>query len=294
MKKVDYKLLRLLDLVIKEQGFEKAASKLNITQSAVSQRIKQLENEFGELLVTRTIPPVPTQLGKKLLKLLYHVNLIEHQIFDDELGNIETIPISINADSLATWFLPSIQSVLQDSDLRLNITIEDETRTLNNLLTGEAVAAISTHSKPIINGKCDYIGSLDYILVSSPEFAQRYFKCGVTRDALLKAPIVTFHSSLDQHHIFLQEYFDITPGNLLSHIVPSSEAYIQLVLQDSACCMIPKQQIIEELENGTIINLEPKLSQKKKLYWHRYNFESVPIQKLTIAIKENAHRYLHG
>ncbi|OOF69510.1 LysR family transcriptional regulator ArgP [Rodentibacter caecimuris] len=292
MQKIDYKSLRLLDLIIKEQGFEKASNKLNITQSAVSQRIKLLENEFGELLVTRTNPPKPTELGKKLLKLLYHVNLLEHDIFDNGGVNIESIPISINADSLATWFLPAVQEILTEPTLRLNIQIEDETKTLDSLISGDVIAAISTYPKPIINGKCDYIGSLDYILASSPQFAEQYFPSGVNKEALLKAPIATFSRSSDLHHIFLQEHFGISPGNLISHIVPSSEAYIQLILQHSACCMISKQQIRNELETGKIINLLPNLVQQKKLYWHRYNLESESIKKLSLCIKEKGTKLL--
>lgn len=292
MQNVDYKSLRLLDLIVKEQGFEKASNKLGITQSAVSQRIKQLENEFGELLVTRTVPPKPTALGQKLLKLLHHVRLIEHDIFDNGGINIETIPISINADSLATWFLPAVNEILTDPSLRLNINVADETYTLNNLLSGNVVGAVSTHPKPIINGKCDYIGSLDYIFVASPKFAETFFPHGVNRESLLKAPVLAFSAEMDQHNLFLQEYYGISPGNLISHIVPSSEAYISLLLQDVACTMISRQQITKELENGSIINLEPKLVQHKKLYWHRYNLESESIQRLTKCIVENGHKLL--
>lgn len=292
MQNIDYKSLRLLDLIVKEQGFEKASNKLGITQSAVSQRIKQLENEFGELLVTRTVPPKPTELGQKLLKLLSHVRLIEHDIFDNGGVNIETIPISINADSLATWFLPAVHEILTDPSLRLNINVEDETYTLNNLLSGNVVGAVSTHPKPIINGKCDYIGSLDYVFVASPKFAQTFFPHGVNRESLLKAPVLAFSAEMDQHNLFLQEYYGISPGNLISHIVPSSEAYISLLLQDAACTMISRQQIAKELANGSIINLEPKLVQHKKLYWHRYNLESDSIQRLTKCIVENGHRLL--
>lgn len=289
--KIDYKLIRILDLVIKEQGFEKAAARLDVTQSAVSQRIKQLENEFGELVISRTTPPKPTELGKKLIKLLYHVNLMERDIFDNDYGNIEIIPISINADSLATWFLPAIKDVLEDAQFRLHIEVDDETLTLNHLISGNVLGAISTQGKPIINGKCDYIGCLDYIFVATPTFAKHYFPDGVTKESLLRAPVISFSSNSDQHHLFLQEYFEITPGNLVSHIVPSSEAYIQLILQHSACCMVPKQQIKEELESQEIINLMPELLQQKKLYWHRYNLESEPIRRLTKAIKENAVSY---
>ena len=67
MKRPDYRTLQALDAVIRERGFERAAQKLCITQSAVSQRIKQLENMFGQPLLVRTVPPRPTEQGQKLL-----------------------------------------------------------------------------------------------------------------------------------------------------------------------------------------------------------------------------------
>ena len=44
----DYKLLTALDAVLREQSFDKAAKRLHITQSAISQRIKLLEAEHGQ------------------------------------------------------------------------------------------------------------------------------------------------------------------------------------------------------------------------------------------------------
>lgn len=64
MKRPDYRTLQALDAVIRERGFERAAQKLCITQSAVSQRIKQLENMFGQPLLVRTVPPRPTEQGQ--------------------------------------------------------------------------------------------------------------------------------------------------------------------------------------------------------------------------------------
>ncbi|HAE78338.1 LysR family transcriptional regulator ArgP [Morganella morganii] len=292
MKNLDYKSLRLLDLVIKEQGFEKASAKLFVSQSAVSQRIKQLENQIGEILLTRTVPPKPTEYGQKLLGLLYHVTLLEHDSFSKSGNEVITIPIAVNADSIATWLFPTIKTFLNDYSVRLDIKLDDETKTLSHLLKGEVVGAVSLQPLPIIGGKCDYIGALDYIFVSSKSFAEKYFKNGVTQDALLKAPIVSFNKETDTHHDFLQQYFSLTPGSLNSHIVPSSEAYIQLVLQDSACCMIPRQQIKDKLDSGEIINLVPSLSQQKKLYWHRYQPESDTMKRLSTVIIENIKKYL--
>ena len=64
----DYKLLQALDAVVREQHFERAAKALHLTQSAVSQRIKQLEQLVAQPLLIRTNPLRATELGQQLLR----------------------------------------------------------------------------------------------------------------------------------------------------------------------------------------------------------------------------------
>ena len=110
MKRPDYRTLQALDAVIRERGFERAAQKLCITQSAVSQRIKQLENMFGQPLLVRTVPPRPTEQGQKLLALLRQVELLEDEwLGDEQTGSTPLLlSLAVNADSLATWLLPAL------------------------------------------------------------------------------------------------------------------------------------------------------------------------------------------
>jgi len=145
MKRPDYRTLQALDAVIRERGFERAAQKLCITQSAVSQRIKQLENMFGQPLLVRTVPPRPTEQGQKLLALLRQVELLEDEwLGDEQTGSTPLLlSLAVNADSLATWLLPALAPVLADSPIRLNLQVEDETRTQERLRRGEVVGAVS-------------------------------------------------------------------------------------------------------------------------------------------------------
>jgi LysR family transcriptional regulator (chromosome initiation inhibitor) len=55
-----------LAAVVQEGGFELVAQTLFITQSAISQRIKQLEAQLGQPVLIRSIPPSVTTLGQKL------------------------------------------------------------------------------------------------------------------------------------------------------------------------------------------------------------------------------------
>ena len=57
MADIDYKLLKALSVVVQEGGFEKASRVLHISQPAVSQRVKLLEEQTGQVLLTRTSPP---------------------------------------------------------------------------------------------------------------------------------------------------------------------------------------------------------------------------------------------
>ncbi len=130
MKRPDYRTLQALDAVIRERGFERAAQKLCITQSAVSQRIKQLENMFGQPLLVRTVPPRPTEQGQKLLALLRRVELLEEEwLGDEQTGSTPLLlSLAVNADSLATAAAGAGQCSVR-LPIRLNLQVEDETRT---------------------------------------------------------------------------------------------------------------------------------------------------------------------
>lgn len=294
IKRPDYRALQALDTVIRERGFERAAQKLCITQSAVSQRIKQLENLFGQPLLVRTIPPQPTEQGQKLLALLHQVELLEEQWLGDESNGTTPLLLSVavNADSLATWFLPALNPVLHDSPIRLNIQVEDETRTQELLRRGEVVGAISIQPEPLPGCLVDKLGALDYLFVSSPTFAERYFPTGVTKASLLRAPAVAFDHLDDMHQAFVQQNFNLSPGSVPCHIVNSSEAFVQLAKQGSTCCMIPHLQIINELNSGELVDLTPGLCQRRMLYWHRFSPESRTMRKVTDALVKTGRQIL--
>src|SRR5213596_3956295 len=65
--------LRALVAVGRERSFTKAAAKLGISQSALSQTIRQLEARLGVRLLTRTTRSVsPTDAGERLLAGVGH------------------------------------------------------------------------------------------------------------------------------------------------------------------------------------------------------------------------------
>ncbi|MDR0806816.1 MAG: LysR family transcriptional regulator ArgP [Enterobacteriaceae bacterium] len=294
MKRPDYRVLQALDAVISERGFERAAQKLCITQSAVSQRIKQLEYLYGQPLLVRTIPPRLTEQGQELLSLLHQVEQLEDEWLIDE-GSPECplqLAMAVNADSLATWLLPALKPVLADLPIRLNLQVEDETRSQERLSVGEVVGAVCIQPQALPRSLVDQLGAMDYIFVASPEFAARYFPNGVTRSALLKAPVVIYDHLDEMQHAFLQQHFDLPPGSVPCHVVSSSEAFVQMAKQGNTCCMIARLQIADELANGELIDLTPGLYQRRMLYWHRFAPESKIMRVITEALISYGHQIL--
>ncbi|HEH9428210.1 TPA: LysR family transcriptional regulator ArgP [Aeromonas sobria] len=277
MKELDYKLLRALDAVLQEQNFDRAAKSLHITQSAISQRIKQLEQQFAEPLLIRSQPLQATPLGQKLLAHYRQVHQLELELAgeltpDQPQGPIR-ISIAVNADSLATWFLPAIAPLLEQHPIELNLLVDDENRTLDKVREGQAFGAVSLHAQPLAGCCVDQLGEMHYLLTASPTFVARHFPHGLTREALAKAPAVAFDQRDDMHISFMREHFGLEPGGYPCHTVHSSEAFVAMAEQGLAYCLIPELQIREQLAAATLVNLSPPHRLTECLYWHRWVLE---------------------
>lgn len=288
MRGLDYRWIEALDSVVSKGSFERAAEQLFISQSAVSQRIKQLEKYLAQPVLIREQPPRPTLVGKKLLGLYRRVCLIEQELVP-ELTNQEHVrPVSMsiatNADSLATWLLPALDKVMKSRQVELNLVIYGESRTLDKLKNGEVVGAISLEPQPITGCSAEYLGQMEYLCVASPEFYQKYFAKGVTPRSLIKAPAVSYDQYDELHNKFLWDYFAVPRDKVINHTVGSSEAFVCLALSGAAYCLIPRLQIISELESGALINMTPDFMLSYPIFWHHWQLETGVLLEISEAI----------
>jgi len=274
MNQLDYKLLHALSIVIKQQSFEKAADVLCITQPAVSQRIKQLEQLVAQPVLIRAQPIVATELGKKLLSHYHQVQQLEAellpQILLEQPESTLTVNLATNADSLATWLIGALTPLINQHPIELNLIVADESRTLDKLKDGEVFGAISLIDKPVSGCEVTQLGTMEYILVASPEFKQRYFANGINQQSLKYAPGAAFDQKDDMHIKFIEQHFGLKGGSYPCHTVRSSEAFVELVKQGAAYSLIPQLQIKNELASGEIINILPNIKLTQTLYWHRW------------------------
>lgn len=296
MRGLDYRWIEALDTIIDQRSFEKAAIELCISQSAVSQRIKQLEKWLAQPVLIREQPPRATDAGKKLLGLYRRVCLLEQDLLPELIpeASDKPLPLSVatNADTLATWLLPSLAPLLLKSKVELNLIVEDEKRTLEKLRSGEVVGAISIEPKAIPGCATDYLGTMEYLCVASPEFCLRYFPNGVSSEALMQAPAVIFNQYDQMHEMFIRQHFNLSVNHVVKHTVRSSEAFVKLAMLGVAYCLIPKPQISKELEQGQLINIVPEHSIPHRLYWHHWQLESGVIKELSRSIVQYAQSHL--
>lgn len=296
MRGLDYKWVEALDAVVAQRSFERAAESLHISQSAVSQRIKQLEKWLAQPVLVRGQPPRPTPAGMKLLGLYRRVCLLEQDLIpsitNEDSGKALTVSLATNADTLATWLLPSLIDLVDQKRIELNLIVDDEGRTIDKLRSGEVVAAISLDFQPIAGCDADYLGRMDYLCVASPSFRARYFNQGVTRESLIAAPAVVFDQHDEMHERFIYQHFNLPYGSVLKHTVRSSEAFVKLASAGVAYCLIPKVQIQEELDKGVLVDVTPGFMLSHQMYWHHWQLESGVLKELSEAVIAYAREFL--
>ncbi|ACS80595.1 LysR family transcriptional regulator ArgP [Maridesulfovibrio salexigens] len=281
---LDNIFLEALAAVIEEGGFDKAALKLNISQSAVSQRIRNFEEQLGRVLVVRATPPEPTEDGRKLIKHLHTIRLMEHDLNDsmglNPSGEFVTLPVGVNADSLATWFLDALDGFLKEHNVLLDLYVDDENRTHEMLARGEVVGCIGTVSKPVKGCRSDYLATFDYLCLSTPDFYKRWFKDGFNRESVAKAPAAVFNRKDETQSQMLEKLF---PGDSVAHpifYIPSTESFVDIICRELAYGMVPEFQVEEELKSGQLIEVAPQGRVPVSLYWHSWNVETKLLEGL--------------
>lgn len=293
---MDYKLLRALAVVVQEGGFEKGASKLNITQSAVSQRVRLLEEFTGQILISRTTPPTLTDRGQLLMKHYLQVQQLEGDLFEsislNSTDSYQPITIGINADSLATWFLPAMVEFLKRSRIAIELKIDDQEVTHNLLRTGTVMGCISSRELSIQGCSTHFLGEMVYLPLASPEFFNRYFKTGFMKEAVKNVPAVIFNRKDDLHFGFLREVLGVLIPDIPIHYIPSSEKFVDAIVNGLGYGMVPELQATQLLKSGRLIPLFPDYRMAVRLFWHCWNLKSSLLVQFTDELIKKSRQIL--
>ncbi len=295
---LDYRQMEALAAVAEEGGFDRAARRLHITQSAVSQRLRALEDTVGQALVVRTVPARPTEAGRQLLIHFQRVRQLESDILiglrdgaDSAPAAPPTLRVAVNEDSLATWFLPVLRPFMEHHAVLLDIHAEDQERTHALLRNGDVAGCVTTRPNPIQGCRCVYLGAMEYRCAASPGFFNRWFADGITAEGIRCAPAVTFNRN-DLLHVRFAQRFGVRSGEFQTHYVPSSEAFVALVEMGLAYGMVPHPQLLPMLQRGTLCELAPEHPVTVHLYWHQWNLGTALLTTLTETLVAGCARIL--
>ncbi|MFN4194027.1 MAG: LysR family transcriptional regulator ArgP [Tabrizicola sp.] len=279
--------LAALAAIHRRGSFELAATELHVTPSAVSQRIKALEEKAGALLVRRGQPCRATEAGLRLIRHHDEIALLEQRLAEDLPGLScapSTLRIAVNADSLATWVLPALAAT---PGFLFDLVIDDQDVSQDWLRRGEVMAAITAHPGPLQG--CDTIplGALRYRATASPAFMARCFPDGVTGETLARAPALTF-SDNDRLQILWATARGLDPPVLPTHRMASSQAFVTACLLGLAWSMNPEPLVAPHLASGALVELVPGTALDVALYWQFSRLAAPALAPLTQAIRRSA------
>lgn len=280
----DREHLETLVAVVEEGTLDAAARRLRVTPSAVSQRLKAFEQQLGRVLVVRSKPTRATASGEALVRMARQVALLEHEA-DQALGGGDdgrtTIPIAVNADSLATWILPALQRVAFSRPVVFEIHRDDQDHTAGWLASGTVMAAVTAQAEPVPGCTSTPLGRMRYRPRAAPEFATRWLPDGADAASLAVAPVVVF----DEKDRLQNRYLGMVtrrPLNPPQHRVPASADFALAVRLGLGWGMLPDAQA-----EGTVLFDETRRIDVT-LHWQQWNLRSPLLDAIAAEVVATA------
>lgn len=292
MNDIDLAQLRALVAVVDEGSFDAAASRLHLTPSAVSQRIKALEQSAGRVLVRRTKPTEATESGYAYLRLARQVEALLQDVRVDVAPGeqrLPTIPLAINGDSLATWVLPTLASL--SGTAYFDIRREDEGHTADLLRSGTVMAAITSDAAAVQGCRSTRLGTMRYRPMATPAFVAQWFADSVDAMSLERAPVIVFDRSDDLQDAYLRQRSRrrLDPPR---HYIPASSQFSEAIGLGLGWGMLPREQSEAAERAGLLVDFAPGHHVDVTLYWQQWTLQTPALEATAQAIRSAAADHL--
>ncbi|RZU53164.1 LysR family transcriptional regulator [Krasilnikovia cinnamomea] len=281
--------LATFQAVIEHGSFDAAARALHVTPSAVSQRIKALEQVVGQVLVRRARPCVPTAAGRPLVRLGGQVALLEHEALEAARGALGAhartrLAVVVNADSLAGWFLPALTAL---PEVIFDLHTDDEGHTAELLRAGTVMAAVTTERAAVQGCRVQRLGAMRYLPVAAPAVHEAWFAGPELAAAFPVAPMVRFNRKDLLQHRFARTITrrDIDPP---THFVPASASFTEAIRLGLGWGLVPEDVARSDIAAGRLVELARGRHLDVPLYWQYWRMESAALSALTTAVRAAA------
>lgn len=282
----DYASLNALAAVVREGSFERAARALHVTPSAVSQRIRLLEERVGCALVVRGQPCTATETGRRMCQHVDRVLLLEQELHGtlpalagDSAVRVG-LPVAVNADSLATWFAPAMAAYATQAPVLMDVAVDDQDHTFEWLRSGTVLAAVTGTARAAVGCSSQPLGTMRYVASASPAFMARFFAEGVGAGTLAQAPAVVFNTKDELQsrwaHRLCHRHVELP-----RHYLPSPHAFVGATLAGMGWGMNPLVMVERHLADGSLVELVPGTALDVPLHWQQARAASSLLEGLT-------------
>lgn len=277
--------------VIDAGSLDAAAQRLRVTPSAVSQRIKALEDQLGQVLLVRTKPVRATPAAYPVVRFAREVLLLERDALA-EMGQdagAQTVALAVNADSLATWFLAPLARVSARHPVTFDLHRDDQDFTAGLLESGTVMGAVTSRETPVAGCDVTPLGTLRYEAVATPAFVARWCPEGVAAQALAAAPLVDFDRKDDLQSRWLADW--ATGLEPPRHRVPASHDFATAVMLGLGWALLPRLQSQAALEDGRLVLLGGPVIEVP-LFWQQWRVSSPTLALIAAEIIGEGRRVL--
>jgi LysR family transcriptional regulator (chromosome initiation inhibitor) len=292
----DVDQLAALAAVVDEGTFEGAARRLQVTPSAVSQRIRALEQSVGQVLVRRTRPVTVTTAGAEVVRLAGQVALLTADTWAalrsaaGGAGGAGTrrLAVAVNADSLATWFPAALRDL--PAGVVVDIRRADQDDTAAMLRDGTVLAAVTADRSPVQGCRVRPLGAMRYRAMASPRARDRWFGDGPSAQAFAAAPVVAFGPDDALQHRFVERVGQgaLAPGAATVHHVPSTAGFVAVLVGGVGWGMVPEQEADAHEAAGTLVDVAPGSWLDVPLFWQRWSVRTPTLDDLTTRVVQAA------
>lgn len=288
--------LECLAAIVETGGFERAAQRLHVTQSAVSQRLRALEEQAGTVLVVRSRPLRPTRAGQLLLKHAQQLRLLRADLAVElqalaphtaGTGAGASMAVAVNADSIATWALDALTPLVH-AGMPLEVITDDQDFTQEWLRSGEVLGCVTTLGQPLQGCKVQPLGAMRYMAVASPAFAAEHLPHGLDAHNFHQVPFLCFNRKDDMQSEFVAQLLGLPRVVLQNLYLPNSEAQVRAVEAGWGVGVLPELLVRDRLSTQRLVDVAPGAMLSIALYWHCWNLESSLLQQLTSTLQMHA------
>ncbi len=290
---LDYAAARAVAMIVQTGSFEGAARNLGVTPSAISQRVRNLEERLGTVLIRRGQPCTATEAGARLCRHMDHVGMLEQTLAqhlpglaDDDTARV-TVTIATNADSLGTWLMPALAAHACDSGHLFQIAIDDEQHTADGLRQGRVLAAVTSLDSPVQGCAVRPLGRLRYHATASPAFMERHFPDGVTTAALARAPALAFDRKDGLQLAWVRQVTGQSPV-LPAHELASTQGFVDACRAGLGWGLNPAMLVVDDLASGRLVQMVPDTPLDVALYWQIGRLAADRLSGLTRAVQAAA------